>query len=322
MEHYSAIRDDAFFAVYLENCRIGHLILDRQFHILFANKRMFEYFHLTPRNLDSLSFGQAFHCSKLGADCAVCGDGASGACSILHAMKMIQKGGIIDSDTVSYSFFHAGRPKTKWFQMNGCAIPYKNENLISLIFTDITDMKQREKRLKKLLSLDLATGTINKYSLLAALRKRTKSEKKFGKFSLSLIDFDNFKSLNDQYGHLFGDKVLEKFSDIAHRHIRKNDILGRYGGEEFIFIFDEIDERQSLKILKRIQTELEGYFMNSSGVEVTFSAGIVTVLSGSPRLSHTELIRKADAMLYEAKRRGRAKAMSCRGESPLSRRKA
>jgi 5-methylcytosine-specific restriction protein B len=134
--------------------------------------------------------------------------------------------------------------------------------------------------------------------------------------SLCMIDFDNFKQLNDQYGHLFGDKVLKKFSDIAHRHIRKGDVLGRYGGEEFVFIFDGIDEKQSFQILKRIHVELTKYFSEIAKQPVTFSAGIVAVDSSSQTMSYKELLGQADSLLYEAKELGRSRAMG-RQESGL-----
>jgi len=179
-------------------------------------------------------------------------------------------------------------------------------------------LKQREKHLKELLSLDLATGSMNKYSLMKAIKKRVRTKETADQYSICMIDFDNFKSLNDQHGHLFGDRVLEKFSDIARRHIRKDDIFGRYGGEEFIFVFNNIDDRQSLEILKRIHTELEKYFAKRYKITVTFSAGVFTIDHGTMPLSHTELLVKVDSLLYEAKSRGRGRAMSSSGEIPFN----
>lgn len=132
-----------------------------------------------------------------------------------------------------------------------------------------------------------------------------------------MLDFDNFKQLNDKNGHLFGDQVLNKFSDIAHRHLHKGDILGRYGGEEFVFVFNGADERQSLKVLKKIQSELAGYFAKTVRLPVTFSVGIVTVNRGMPLASYKTLVGQADILLYRAKKLGRTRAMSRLGEAML-----
>ncbi len=296
-----------------ENSRIGQVILDDQCRLIFVNRRMYEFFDLKPDQEANLSFGQVFHCSSFGASCAECAKGGDGQCDLMHAVKIIQKGGMIDNNTMQFSFNRENSEEIKWFQLNGASVSYDNHTYILLIFGDITDMKQREKRLKELLSLDIPTGTMNKYGLVKSIKRRVRAGNN-QHYSLCMIDFDNFKQLNDQYGHLFGDKVLEKFSDIAHRHIRKGDVLGRYGGEEFVFLFDGIDETQSFQILKRIHWELTKYFSKIARQAVTFSAGIVTVDSGSQSMSYKALVGQADSLLYEAKGLGRSRAMSRQGE--------
>ncbi|HBR08982.1 MAG TPA: hypothetical protein DD735_08850 [Clostridiales bacterium] len=302
------LQKDTLFYSLFENSRIGQVILDDQFRLVFANKRMYGFFDLESDHMEDMLFGQVFHCSNFGVSCSECGIDENGQCNLMHAIRIIRKGGIIDNSTIQFSFNREGREEIKWFQLNGSPISYYDRNYILLIFADITDLKQREKRLKELLSLDLATGTTNKYGLVKSIKRRVRAGNN-QRYSLCMIDFDNFKQLNDQYGHLFGDKVLEKFSDIAHRHIRKEDVLGRYGGEEFVFIFDGNDETQSFQILKRIHMELTKYFSKTTKQPVTFSAGIVAVDSSSQAMSYKELLGQADSLLYEAKKLGRARAM-------------
>ena len=129
---------------------------------------------------------------------------------------------------------------------------------------------------------------------------------------MCMVDFDNFKALNDQYGHLFGDRVLKAFANIARKHIRKSDTLGRFGGEEFIFIFMNSDEEQSLKILERIHKELEEYFSRDS-ILVTFSAGIFYV--SKDVYAPAQLFGEIDKRLYQAKKPGRGRAISNIGET-------
>ena len=312
-------QDTFFYDLFLGN-KIGQVIVDEQFNIMFANIRMFELLDSAPYDVVNMSFGRAFHCSELGVNCQECGTGDSEyckSCGFMNAVRTIKRGSLIDNSTVKFSCCYNNHFEEKWFQLNGSKLSYHDQNCIALVLADITDLKQREKHLKGLLSLDLATGSMNKYSLMKAIRKRVRAKETTDQYSICMIDFDNFKALNDQYGHLFGDKVLEKFSDIARRHIRKDDIFGRYGGEEFVFVFDNIDERQSLEILKRIHTELEKYFTKRYKVSVTFSAGVFTVDNGTRPLSHTELLAKVDSLLYEAKSRGRGRAISPSGEKPF-----
>lgn len=306
------LQKDTLFHILFESSRIGQIILDDHGHLVFINRRMYEFFDLKPGQNTDMSFGQVLHCSSFRENCPECGKNQNGQCDLMHAIQMIRKNGIIDNHTIRFLFNLEGRQEMKWFQLNGSSVYYDGRDYILLIFDDITDMKQREKRLKELLSLDLATGTTNKYGLVKLIKRRIRAGNN-QQYSLCMIDFDNFKQLNDQCGHLFGDQVLEKFSDIAHRYIREDDVLGRYGGEEFVFIFDGLDEKQSFQILKRIYIQLIKYFAKTTKQPVTFSAGIVTVRENTQVLSYRELMEKVDHYLYKAKELGRSRAMSSQG---------
>lgn len=307
------LQKDLFFNCLFENSRIGQAILDEQGRLICVNRRMHEFFDFNFEDTTGMPFEEAFCCSHFGTGCSECAKSKNSQCGLIHAIQIIQKDGIIDNNIMRFSFSQDNREETKWFQLNGSAVSYLNQNYILLIFADITDQKQRENRLKELLSLDMATGTENKYGLITSIKKRIRSANT-QRYSLCMIDFDNFKQLNDQYGHLFGDKVLEKFSDISHRHIRKGDVLGRYGGEEFVFIFDGIDESQSFQILNRIHWELVRYFSKTSKQQVTFSAGILMVDGTHQAISYEKLLEKVDRLLYGAKGQGRSRAMSNQGE--------
>ncbi len=308
-QKYDLSQRNALFQGLFENCRIGQIILDEQFRLVFVNRRMYEFFDLPPDDRVDMPFGRIFHCSSLGTSCPECGNGGNSRCGLMKGIKIIREGGMIDNDMIRFSFRRGPKVEIKWFQLNGSNIHYDAQNYILLIFADVTDIKENEAHFKELLCLDLATGTANKYALVESIKRHIRTGGT-PRYSLCMIDFDNFKQLNDRCGHLFGDKVLEKFSDIARRRIRKDDVLGRYGGEEFVFIFDDTDGRQSSEILKRIHTELMKYFLSTYGQTVTFSAGIVTIDRKSPVMSYKELLEQADHLLYEAKKLGRSRAVS------------
>jgi diguanylate cyclase (GGDEF)-like protein len=304
----------SFYRSIFQTSTVGQIIVSEDLRLVAANRRMFEYFRLKPYDAKDGLFGCVFHCAHREK---ICGQNDKCQnCYIRSAVNDIISNRIAVMDSVmQYQFIIESRRRTKWFQLSGKLIQDENKQYALLAFADITELKLQEEQLRKNLELDLATGTMNKYSLMSSLQKLIEPSTSGGGFTMVMIDFDNFKEINDQYGHLIGDKVLETFSDIARRHIRKKDILGRYGGEEFIFIFPHVDQRQALRILKRIHKELCMHFAKTLTLPVTFSAGIIYVDHDEHNLPLcSDLIGNVDRMLYRAKEGGRNRAVYDKGE--------
>jgi diguanylate cyclase (GGDEF)-like protein len=120
-------------------------------------------------------------------------------------------------------------------------------------------------------------------------------------FSLLLIDIDDFKKINDTYGHQRGDKVLMQLSDLLNGALRDLDICSRYGGEEFVIILPHTDSVVAGEIAERIRAAVEKKFKKN--MRITVSIG----LSNCPESATTiiDMLKKADDALYEAKRRGK-----------------
>jgi diguanylate cyclase (GGDEF)-like protein len=306
--------NDFFFRLF-QRSMIGQVVVDKDLSIVFANNRIFQCFQSIRQDSANLSFGDAFGCIELRFNGEKCGAGERCRnCKIWNCVRQVLINDTAVSGSIQYSFHAGHHAASKWFQLSGSQIVLKGRRYALLSFVDISELKKQEADLKVKLTLDLATGAMNKHSLMTALRSMMESESKIGNFTVCMIDFDHFKMLNDQYGHLMGDKVLEVFSDIARCHIRKNDILGRYGGEEFIFVFYETGLKQSLQILRRIHVELEEHFAEAIKIPVTFSAGVIHVEAINGPIQYTDLIADVDKMLYRAKKRGRGRAMSSIGE--------
>lgn len=120
-------------------------------------------------------------------------------------------------------------------------------------------------------------------------------------FSVLLLDIDHFKKINDQYGHLVGDRVLVEFAAIATAKLRAADRLGRYGGEEFVVLLPQTDGQAAFAVAERIR---QGLLAMPQGLPAcTTSIGIATVVPG--QASFHELLARADAALYRAKDQGR-----------------
>ena len=123
--------------------------------------------------------------------------------------------------------------------------------------------------------------------------------------AIIMLDIDYFKKINDQYGHLFGDKVLSSMGGILKNIIRKEDLLGRYGGEEFIIALNNVTLENAKKIAERIHNSVQEYkFMNDNEerIPITISSGVYLC---NMEESFEKGIRNADKALYDAKVRGR-----------------
>ncbi|NRF93309.1 GGDEF domain-containing protein [Paenibacillus frigoriresistens] len=123
--------------------------------------------------------------------------------------------------------------------------------------------------------------------------------------SIAFLDIDHFKKINDNYGHIFGDMVLQKVSKLISEHTRNDDIVARYGGEEFVIIFPNCSSDNVLAVLDKIRksVEKEAFQMNELSVHITISAGVAS----TPPIKRQQLLKAADDALYVAKQNGRNK---------------
>jgi diguanylate cyclase (GGDEF)-like protein len=123
--------------------------------------------------------------------------------------------------------------------------------------------------------------------------------------SLLLIDIDDFKRVNDVYGHLAGDKVLQEMSKICRDAIRLQDVFARYGGEEFILLLPQIEFEQAVAAARRIHGLVsdQRYWYDDQPIHVTISFGVTTL--DQEEVTLDTLLKRVDAALYEAKHCGK-----------------
>lgn len=121
------------------------------------------------------------------------------------------------------------------------------------------------------------------------------------KFGAAMLDIDHFKVINDNEGHAEGDRILTQISSLLQQNTREHDICIRLGGDEFVVLLPNCTEEQYRAIADRILQRTRDIF-SSGGRQVSVSIGL-TVSSGKPNLH--AVIKKADAALYQAKKRGR-----------------
>jgi diguanylate cyclase (GGDEF)-like protein len=162
------------------------------------------------------------------------------------------------------------------------------------------------KRLEDLATLDGLTNLFNKRALTELAAQKLRSAVRFKKpLSVLVCDIDHFKKVNDTYGHDIGDLVIKGFADVLKRVKRDTDAVGRFGGEEFVVVCEETDERGAAQLAERIRAELELATFHSElgSVKVTCSVGVAPFPSAGS--SWEALFKAADAALYGSKRGGR-----------------
>ncbi|MDA3852042.1 MAG: diguanylate cyclase [Spirochaetaceae bacterium] len=172
---------------------------------------------------------------------------------------------------------------------------------ILLLFTIY--YRSSQKKLEKLASLDNLTGVFNRSMLFQLLHMQEEFFKRYDtSYSVIMIDIDYFKRVNDDFGHQAGDRVLSMMSEVLKTQIRSSDIVGRYGGEEFLIILPEIDQNGAFQVAEKLREMVEQTDF-SIDRSVTISCGVAQ--KKSPEVSPEELVNQADRLLYQAKNQGR-----------------
>lgn len=154
---------------------------------------------------------------------------------------------------------------------------------------------------------DRLTRVANRATLLSQLIGEVERARRYGRpLSVAFVDLDRFKAINDTYGHDAGDLVLRGVADIFAKNLRENDLVGRYGGEEFMLILPETTPEDAVTVAEKLRLLVEGHrfrLPDGTDVSVTVSTGIAGGRGEQLRLE--SLVRDADAAMYSAKSLGR-----------------
>jgi two-component system cell cycle response regulator len=176
-------------------------------------------------------------------------------------------------------------------------------------------MADKEK-LERLAAFDSLTGLYNRRAVLGKLRELISLANRYKEdFSLIVLDIDHFRKVNERYGHLIGDEVLEEMAALIRLNIRNTDIAGRYGGEEFIIILPRTTLASSWVVAERLRSIIEKAEMKDSAgnvVSVTVSQGLAGWERGEDAYY---LISRADEALHKAKEKGRNRVQILLGPS-------
>ncbi|MCL1813149.1 MAG: diguanylate cyclase [Treponema sp.] len=239
---------------------------------------------------------------------------------LIWQVQMVEKGDFSQEVRFMGEFSTAFNSMVQRLNLSLSKLQEKEETLLDInnkLRKEVKRMeilRESEARFKFLASHDPLTGILNRRSFIEmAGVELANAIDLCVPCCFAMMDVDHFKDFNDAYGHLAGDEALRHVVRIVEEGLRKNDFMGRYGGEEFILFFYGADEKTGMKVLERLRTRL-------SGKSITVGTGSVTIhasfgLAGSNREKPEEkgyiqrLIDDADTALYAAKMAGRNRVM-------------
>jgi diguanylate cyclase (GGDEF)-like protein len=159
-------------------------------------------------------------------------------------------------------------------------------------------------RVKQLAYLDGLTGIFNRRFFELRIMEEIERARRYGTgMAVIMADIDQFKQLNDEFGHLLGDEVLRQVSSLFHQQLRKIDVVCRYGGEEFAILLTQITTQQALAIAEKLRQMVESYQFPGVPRTITISAGVASFPTHGK--TRDDMIRSADSGLYAAKQTGR-----------------
>lgn len=157
-------------------------------------------------------------------------------------------------------------------------------------------------RLVEIASTDELTGLLNRRAIIRHLEESIKVNIRYQiPLTIMIVDIDHFKNINDQYGHIAGDDVLKRLSLIFMSSIRDVDFVGRFGGEEFLFVFQNTTSDETKLLVERMKDEVYKTTFTRLKIKLTFSGGVAQYTEGTSM----DLIHVADKRLYIAKELGR-----------------
>ena len=191
-----------------------------------------------------------------------------------------------------------------FYQFKNIPFEYQDSDELGVltIAHDITEFRRLNEKLQEESFKDALTGISNRKAFNEKLEEKLELHRRYGDvFCMAMIDIDNFKQLNDTYGHDCGDRVLIEMSKVINALIRRTDLFFRVGGEEFILIFPKTKLQSAYIILDKVRRVIQNHhFITNS--RVTISCGLVEV---QPEDMKQTIYKRADTLLYKTKTSGK-----------------
>jgi diguanylate cyclase (GGDEF)-like protein/PAS domain S-box-containing protein len=197
------------------------------------------------------------------------------------------------------------RGRRFWASLSGQLLRFAGDDALLAAIVDVTAQKQAREDLLEQATHDALTGVFNRRHVEDVLGKEVeRAERHARPLAVAILDADHFKRINDTHGHQTGDEVLRAISDRCRKTLRTNDVLGRYGGEEFVIVFPETKLEEAGAVAERLRAAVaeRPIEVGPDALGVTVSIGLA---AHAPGQGIDKLLQRADAALYTAKQDGR-----------------
>lgn len=189
--------------------------------------------------------------------------------------------------------------------MKGC-VPVIAQLSTRYLINENKKLRRQIEELKRQCYVDALTGVSNRRALFETIESElTKAKESENGLVLVIMDLDDFKLINDHFGHQKGDEVLKTVAKVIRDNIRKGDHVGRYGGEEFVLLFPGTTLKQTMRIVERIRRCIERIYVNDGNISRRISASFGVTCTCQDNETTMNLINEADDALYSAKKSGK-----------------
>lgn len=202
----------------------------------------------------------------------------------------------------------AGPAGTLWFEGRVAPLPFRIEGEAAVVWIarNVTQRHDMEEELRRIGEIDDLTGACTRHVLFNALQQRFQEFRRYRQpLSLLMFDIDLFKTVNDNHGHVVGDRVLQAVCELCREHLRESDLFCRFGGEEFLILLPQTEIEEAKVTADRLRKAVSGLSiqLDELALGVTISLGIACFSPSDER--YESIIQRVDRALYAAKRQGR-----------------
>ncbi len=264
----------------------------RELRSIFANAAAGRFLGSTPQDLTGRVASELIRLAAGGMDNASADD-------VVHRFdSAVNDGGRLEIEV------RLGNPaETRWLRM--ICEPMGDD--VAATFIDVTDTKAKERRMESIATSDPLTGVLNRRGFERKATERLSASEDDATGALLFIDLNDFKQINDQYGHEFGDQLLCIAAERLRKGLRPCDIIGRPGGDEFVALVPDVDADVADHLALRLTRALEEpYLVGDKTLDCAASIGLALYPENASTL--TGLLREADQAMYRAKARCRGAA--------------
>ncbi len=287
---------------------VGIAFVDQEFQVIEANNYLCKMFGREPEGCMNRLFGNFFNCALTIEHGIACGSIQECQPCVIrkNVMQLINNGYELKEVEFNYHFILNGRKTNKWFTMNALNIEVDHKINALIALTDITKRKRLEIELIEIGVTDSLTGLYNRRYISNQLDGLIVRQQDDYPISVAMLDIDDFKRVNDNFGHIKGDEVLQQFAETFVTSLRSTDCVGRYGGDEFLIVLLKSDLESSKVVINRIARSFDEKMLGEIGEYLTFSGGLIEFKAGEiENLDARTIIDRVDKLLYKAKANGK-----------------